>query len=219
MRLECRDAWSALGQRLLAQAGPGGGWHAQPGDAMERIASVAPLRGGIPLGPTPVPFHAPFPGAKPLARTPGPGEMPPLLPLPEAADRARSPKPLPVRAVVAWPGVLVGLAAVHENAWYAEGPLVPLGEGPGTPEPAPGLWALLRAEAARTGLPDQGWTWLSAESSAHARAATALAHGEAAAWRHAERPGRTLRLQRLGPLLCLTEVAMGSDFLLGAFPA
>lgn len=208
MRLETRPAWIRLGRQLLAHAGPGGGWH---------LAGVGgqPLPHGVPR-----PLRAAHPGADATDRIPAPGETPPRLPEPDADDRARSPRPLPVRVLLAWPGVLVGLPGLGKDGWFAEGPLVPLGDGPGTPEPVPGLWNLLRAEAKALALPDQGWAWLLPPESAHARLADAEAHGaEAAAWRHRDRGATTLRLQRLSPLLCLTETRTGSDFLLGAFPA
>jgi hypothetical protein len=125
-----------------------------------------------------------------------------------------------VRILIAWPGVLLGLSILFPDAWHAEDSLVPLGGGPGTPEPVPGLWNLLRAEGRARALPDQGWAWLLPAPTAHARLAQAEAHGQVAAdWRHRDRGVATLRLQRLGSLLCLTEARGGSDVLLGAFPA
>jgi len=212
MRLERRDAWVSLGRRLLAQAGPGGGWLTAPEAGRADDPATFHMRA--------LPIRALRPGTVIVPRVPAPGETAPALPIPDSSDHARQPRPLPVRTLIAWPGVLVGLPALHTDGWFAEGPIVPLGDGDGTPEHRPGLWSLLRAEASRQALPDQGWTWLLPEQSAHARLADAEAHGEAAAaWRHTERPGRTPRLQRLGPLLCLTDVVSGSDYLLGAFPA
>jgi hypothetical protein len=208
VRLETRPDWIRLGQTMLAHAGPGGGW---------QIAAF----GGHPLpGGAPRPLRAARPGQNVVDRPTAPGETPPLLPPPDAHDHARSPSPLPVRILIAWPGLLLGLSTLFPGAWYAEGPLVPLGEGPGTPEPTPGLWDLLRAEGRALALPDQGWAWLLPAATAHARLAQAEVHGQAAVeWRYQDRGDATLRLQRLGPLLCLTEVRGGSDVLLGTFPA
>jgi len=59
-------------------------------------------------------MHPPFQAQSPWRGPSTPGRCPlPLLP--EAADRATSPRPLPVHYVIAWPGAIVGLAAIYEN--------------------------------------------------------------------------------------------------------
>ena len=187
-----------------------------------RIRRGAPRRNTARGNPPSVPC--------PISRRKAPGADPqpwgdvPLLPLPEIADRVTSPKPLPVRAIVAWPGVFIGPAAIHENAWYAAGPLVPLGEDHGTPEPAPPPGSgYFGAPKLRTrACPIRGDLALCRIQCVHAcrshsRSRERPPPGVMSSGQ--DGPGRTLRLQRLGPPLCLTKVVMGSDFLLGAFPA